>query len=173
MSIAGRFIRALDNPIVAKDGISRMRSWRAPLAITLYLGLLGAFGFGIFSIEVLSSSYSRPVSAEIGAAVFGALAWFQLVLICLFAPALASAAISGERERQTFDVLLVSGVSAFGIGPSTETFETPLAAAWLRNAFPSGPSPATTIRTVGALAARMAAASSTVPNACPAPKFPR
>ena len=115
MSIAGRFIRALDNPIVAKDGISRMRSWRAPLAITLYLGLLGAFGFGIFSIEVLSSSYSRPVSAEIGAAVFGALAWFQLVLICLFAPALASAAISGERERQTFDVLLVSGVSAFGI----------------------------------------------------------
>jgi len=115
LSIAGRFIRALDNPIVAKDGISRMRSWRAPLAITLYLGLLGAFGFGIFSIEVLSSSYSRPVSAEIGAAVFGALAWFQLVLICLFAPALASAAISGERERQTFDVLLVSGVSAFGI----------------------------------------------------------
>jgi ABC-2 type transport system permease protein len=115
VSLAGRFLRALDNPIVAKDGISRMRSWRAPLAITLYLGLLGAFGFGIFSIEVLSSSYSRPVSAEIGAAVFGALAWFQLVLICLFAPALASASISGERERQTFDVLLVSGVSAFGI----------------------------------------------------------
>jgi ABC-type transport system involved in multi-copper enzyme maturation permease subunit len=110
-----RFLRALDNPIVAKDGISRMRSWRAPLAITLYLGLLGAFGFGIFSLEVLSSSLNRPVSAEIGAAVFGALAWFQLVLICLFAPALASAAISGERERQTFDVLLVSGVSAFGI----------------------------------------------------------
>jgi ABC-type transport system involved in multi-copper enzyme maturation permease subunit len=115
MSTTERFLRALDNPIVAKDGISRMRSWRAPLAITLYLGLLGAFGFGVFSVYVLSTASNRPVSAEIGAAVFGSLAWFQLILICLFAPAMAAAAISGERERQTFDVLLVSGVSAFGI----------------------------------------------------------
>ncbi|HEY8641337.1 MAG TPA: ABC transporter permease [Candidatus Dormibacteraeota bacterium] len=109
-------LSGLDNPLVVKDGISRMRSWRAPLAITLYLGLLGAFGYAIFTIAVLTSQYTRTASsAQIGGSVFVSLAFFQLALISLFAPALAAGAISGERERQTFDVLLVSRVSAFGI----------------------------------------------------------
>ena len=108
-------LSGFDNPLIVKDGISRMRSWRAPLAITLYLGLLGAFGYAIFTISVLTEQYTRTVSATIGGYVFDALAFFQLSLITLFAPALAAGAISGERERQTFDVLLVSRVSAFGI----------------------------------------------------------
>jgi len=60
-----RLARGLDNPIIAKDGISRMRSWRAPLAITLYLGLLGAFGYAVFTISVLGAQFSRPASARI------------------------------------------------------------------------------------------------------------
>lgn len=113
-----RFLAVLsgyDNPLIIKDGISRMRSWRAPLAITVYLGLLGAFGYALFTIQVLTSQYTRQASADVGGWVFTALAFFQLSLISLFAPALAAGAISGERERQTFDVLLVSRVSAFGI----------------------------------------------------------
>jgi ABC-2 type transport system permease protein len=104
-----------DNPLIIKDGVSRMRSWRAPLAIALYLGLLGAFGYGVFTLQVLTAQYAQMTAANIGQAVFVALAFFQLALISLFAPALAAGAISGERERQTFDVLLVSRVSAFGI----------------------------------------------------------
>ncbi len=115
---ARRFLVLLtgyDNPLIIKDGVSRMRSWRAPLAITLYLGLLGAFGYGVFTIQVLTAQYAQVTAANIGQAVFVALAFFQLALVILFAPALAAGAISGERERQTFDVLLVSRVSAFGI----------------------------------------------------------
>jgi ABC-type transport system involved in multi-copper enzyme maturation permease subunit len=108
-------LSGFDNPLIVKDGISRMRSWRAPLAITLYLGLLGAFGYAIFTIQVMTEQYTRAVSFQVGGYVFDALAFFQLSLISLFAPALAAGAISGERERQTFDVLLVSRVSAFGI----------------------------------------------------------
>ena len=113
-----RFLTVLsgyDNPLITKDGVSRMRSWRAPLAITLYLGLLGAIGYALFTIEVLSAAYTRVVSAEVGTSVFSVMAIFQLALVALFAPALAAGAISGERERQTFDVLLVSKVSAFAI----------------------------------------------------------
>ncbi len=110
-----RLLSGFDNPLIVKDGISRMRSWRAPLAITLYLGLLGAFGYAIFTIQVMTVQYTRAISFQIGGYVFDALAFFQLSLISLFAPALAAGAISGERERQTFDVLLVSRVSAFGI----------------------------------------------------------
>jgi ABC-2 type transport system permease protein len=108
-------VSGFDNPLIIKDGVSRMRSWRAPLGITLYLGLLGAFGYAIFTMQVLTAQYNTNVSAAIGGLVFGAMAFFQLALVSLFAPALAAGSISGERERQTFDVLLVSRVSAFGI----------------------------------------------------------
>lgn len=114
MTTWARFIRALDNPIVAKDGISRMRTWRAPVAITLYLGLLGGFGYAFFVLAVLLNP-TAAVSAQIGGYVFGAMAFFQLALLGLFAPAMGAGAISGERERQTLDVLLVSQVSPFGV----------------------------------------------------------
>lgn len=113
MSTWARLGRALDNPIVAKDGISRMRNWRAPVAITLYLGLLGGFGYAFFVLAVLINP--TTVSAQVGGYVFGAMALFQLALLGLFAPAMGAGAISGERERQTLDVLLVSQVSPFGV----------------------------------------------------------
>jgi ABC-2 type transport system permease protein len=105
----------LDNPIVLKDCLSRMRSMRAPLTVTLYLGLLGAFGYAVFALASLFASGQRAGAAQIGTTVFAGLAFFQISLVGLFAPALAAGAISGERERQTLDVLLVSRVSAFGI----------------------------------------------------------
>ncbi|HLQ61166.1 MAG TPA: ABC transporter permease subunit [Candidatus Acidoferrales bacterium] len=111
----GRLLRGLDNPIVAKEAISRMRTWRAPLAISIYSGLLGGLGYAMFALLVLSTSYNRLEAARIGSIVFYTLAFFQLVLVVLFSPALAAGAISGERERQTFDTLLVSRVSSFAV----------------------------------------------------------
>jgi ABC-type transport system involved in multi-copper enzyme maturation permease subunit len=112
-----RFAEAIDNPIVVKEGVSRMRTWRAPVVATLYLGLIGVVGFAWLNLGEASSQLAdgRPVAATVGSQAFAAMAFFQLGLVCLFAPALAAGAISGERERQTLDVLLVSRVSAFGI----------------------------------------------------------
>jgi ABC-type transport system involved in multi-copper enzyme maturation permease subunit len=111
-----RVAAAVDNPLIVKDGVSRMRTWRAPLVLTLYLGLLGIFGYAIFILFVLFMTSNGQVgAAQVGATVFTFLAFIQISLISLFAPALAAGAISGERERQTLDVLLVSRVSALGI----------------------------------------------------------
>jgi ABC-2 type transport system permease protein len=111
-----RVSAAFDNPLIAKDGVSRMRTWRAPLVLTLYLGLLGIFGYAVFILFVVFMTSSGQVgAAQVGATVFTFLAFIQISLISLFAPALAAGAISGERERQTLDVLLVSRVSALGI----------------------------------------------------------
>ena len=110
-----RAVQLVDNPLIVKDAVSRMRSWRAPVVMTLYLGLLAAFGYSIFVLQALFAAGSRTGAAQIGALVFNSLTFFQLTLISLFAPALAAGAISGERERQTFDVLMVSRVSALGI----------------------------------------------------------
>jgi ABC-type transport system involved in multi-copper enzyme maturation permease subunit len=114
VSTWARVTKAIDNPIIAKDGISRMRTWRAPVAITLYLGLLGGFGYAFFVLAVIVTP-GAAVSAQIGGYVFAAMAFFQLALLGLFAPAMGAGAISGERERQTLDVLLVSQVSPFGV----------------------------------------------------------
>ncbi|HXM57849.1 MAG TPA: ABC transporter permease [Candidatus Dormibacteraeota bacterium] len=116
MTMSERLVALLDNPLIIKDAVSRMRSWRAPVILTIYLGLLGAFGYASFvTATVLAPSQRTTGSAQIGASVFASLAFIQLSLACLFAPALAAGAISGERERQTFDVLLVSRMTAVGI----------------------------------------------------------
>jgi len=41
--------RALWNPIVAKEYRTRMRTWRSPFAITLYVVLLGGLGWAVFA----------------------------------------------------------------------------------------------------------------------------
>jgi ABC-2 type transport system permease protein len=110
-----RAVNLFDNPLIVKDAVSRMRSWRAPVVLTLYLGLLAAFGYSAFLIAAISQAGNHTGAAQIGAQVFSSLTFFQLTLISLFAPALAAGAVSGERERQTFDVLLVSRVTALGI----------------------------------------------------------
>ncbi len=112
MTLSQRLVALLDNPLIVKDGVSRMRSWRAPVILTIYLGLLGAFGYTFFVMATVFTPAQRVGSALIGASVFTSLAFIQLSLVSLFAPALAAGAISGERERQTFDVLLVSRLTA-------------------------------------------------------------
>jgi hypothetical protein len=106
--------RLVRNPVIVKDGLSRVRSWRAPAGMAVYLGLLGLFAYLIFAVQ-LGTSGSPPGFAQVGRTAFTALAVVQLALICLFAPAVAAGAISGERERQTLDVLLVSSMTPFAV----------------------------------------------------------
>jgi ABC-type transport system involved in multi-copper enzyme maturation permease subunit len=112
--LTARLRRLAVNPLIVKDGLSRMRSWRAPAGIAVYLGLLGLFAWLFFALQLTSSQRAWGF-AQVGSAVFTALAVVQLALVCLFTPAVAASAISGERERQTLDVLLVTCVSSFGI----------------------------------------------------------
>jgi ABC-type transport system involved in multi-copper enzyme maturation permease subunit len=115
MTLSERLVALIDNPLISKDAVSRMRTWRAPVTLTIYLGLLSAFGYAAFVTTTLMAPSQRTGSALIGAGVFSYLAFIQLSLVSLFAPALAAGAISGERERQTFDVLLVSRMTASAI----------------------------------------------------------
>jgi ABC-type Na+ efflux pump permease subunit len=106
--------RLLVNPLIVKDGLARVRSWRAPAMIALYLGLLGVAAWLAFAAQLVGPR--PPVGyAQVARNVFGALALVQLALVCLIAPSLAAGAISGERERQTLDVLLVTCVPSLSI----------------------------------------------------------
>ncbi len=104
------------NPIVSKEYRSRMRTWRSPLAMTLYILLLGGLGWAIFSSEAAAarSGFSGQ-SANYGQQLFLWLILFQVLLLTFIVPALTAGAISGERERQTIDLLFVTRIPPFSI----------------------------------------------------------
>lgn len=101
------------NAVLAKELRSRMRIWKTPALLVVYLLLLGLIGWGIIAIMSLSSP--RFMEPESGLYLYTALAMFQLGLITLIAPALTVAQVSGERDRQTFDLLLTTRMTNFGI----------------------------------------------------------
>jgi ABC-type transport system involved in multi-copper enzyme maturation permease subunit len=108
--------RALWNPIVAKEYRSRMRSWRSPLALMIYILMIGGLGWAIFAAMASSSSSSfGGPTPNYGQTLFMYLVIFQMVLLAFVTPALTAGAISGERERQTIDLLFVTLVPPFSI----------------------------------------------------------
>jgi ABC-type transport system involved in multi-copper enzyme maturation permease subunit len=108
---------ALWNPIVAKEYRSRMRTWRSPLAMTIYILLLGGLGWAIFAAMAASarSPFNGGQAANYGQGLFLYLVLFQMVLLAFITPALTAGAISSERERQTIDLLFVTKLPAFSI----------------------------------------------------------
>lgn len=103
------------NPILAKEFRSRMRTWRAPATLGAYVLLLGLIGFAYFRIlsaGLLSGGYVNP---QVGLQIFYVLGVFQLLLVAFVTPSLTSGLISGERERQTLDLLLCTRLSAASI----------------------------------------------------------
>jgi ABC-2 type transport system permease protein len=112
-----RIVIALWNPIVAKEYRSRMRTWRSPVAMTVYVVLLGGLGWAIFSAMSAStrSAFNQGQAASFGQGLFIYLVLFQMVLLAFITPALTAGAISSERERQTIDLLFVTKLPSFSI----------------------------------------------------------
>ncbi|HVC34960.1 MAG TPA: ABC transporter permease [Chloroflexota bacterium] len=100
--------------IVLKEFKSRMRGWRTPVILTLYVGLLAnaAYGQAQQMATLAAYSYGNNNPAAEGMQIFSTLAGFQLALLIFLTPALSSGALAGEREHQTFDLLLCTGLSA-------------------------------------------------------------
>ncbi len=104
------------NPIVSKEYRSRMRTWRSPLAMTVYILLLGGLGWAVFSsLAAAAQSGFSGQSANYGQQLFLWLILFQVLLLTFIVPALTAGAISGERERQTIDLLFVTRIPTFSI----------------------------------------------------------
>jgi ABC-type transport system involved in multi-copper enzyme maturation permease subunit len=99
-----RWIRA--QGMLAKELRGRMRGPRAFLVLTFYLLFLAGFTLLIYFLAKLSASTDPTQS--IGKPVFLGLVAFQLGLVCFLAPSFTAGVISGERERQTYDLLMTT-----------------------------------------------------------------
>ncbi len=95
------------NPIVVKELRSRMRGGRAFVLLTGFLVGLGLVGYGLFLRATSGERFGQPLfSAQIGQTLFAGLAFTLLFLVCLVAPAVTVSAISSERERLTYEMLV-------------------------------------------------------------------
>jgi ABC-type transport system involved in multi-copper enzyme maturation permease subunit len=106
--------RLRENPVVLKELRSRMRGGRAFILITIYLivlsGLVGTVFLGFATAS--DSPGSLNITQGLGKTIFGTVIGLELTMICFIAPALTSGAIAAERERQTYDLLRTTLLSA-------------------------------------------------------------
>ncbi|NLM13312.1 MAG: hypothetical protein GX209_06165 [Epulopiscium sp.] len=102
------------NPVLRRELKTKLRSWKAPTLLSVYLVILASFGGLIMAINELDV-YTRGFDPRGALSIYALLAGCQLGLIILLVPALTSGTISGERERQTLDLLLVTKLSPFSI----------------------------------------------------------
>lgn len=113
----------MNNPILAFSGKRRMRSIRTPLLLTLYSLAIAVITF----IFVYNSFLSPTLTiSQMGASVdkYALIIVLQFGLLILIAPTMTAGCITGERERQTLDLLLVTNTNSFQIvlGKLLESF---------------------------------------------------
>lgn len=100
------------NPVNIKEFRQRFRSHKTVWMMSSYLFVVGAILLGFIYIESLNRSYFVPGGSR---DFFIAFSVMQIVLIGFMAPGLSAGAISGERERQTLNVLLTTHLSTLSI----------------------------------------------------------
>lgn len=103
------------NPLLAKELRIRMRTWRTFALVSLFLLGLGGFALLFFSAQYMNVRSGYGNLSNVGQSMFAFLSVFQFILVAFTVPALAGNSISGERERQTFDLLACTQLTPMGI----------------------------------------------------------
>ncbi|MBR4537836.1 MAG: ABC transporter permease subunit [Clostridia bacterium] len=101
------------NPILASSMRRRMRTVRTPVILTLYALLPLVFA----ASSVFAMSKSTLVISQMRNNVdqYIILTVLQFFLVILVAPAMTAGCVSGERERQTLELLLVTNTGSLRI----------------------------------------------------------
>lgn len=110
------------NPIMAFSATRRMRSFRTMLIVIAYVCALLLLALAFLG-QFLGNSVTLSGMVQ-GPRCYLALLVAQFILLILIAPAMTSASIAGERERQTLELLLVTNTGSLRIviGKVMESF---------------------------------------------------
>jgi ABC-type transport system involved in multi-copper enzyme maturation permease subunit len=101
-----RFKPLRQNPVTMKELRSRMRGRRAFVVLTLYLLAMSIFVVLIYAGFAASSGGPYgPNARDAGKAVFMGVLSVEVFLVIFVGPSFTVGAVSGEKERQTFDLL--------------------------------------------------------------------
>ncbi len=108
------FKRLAENPVILKELRGRMRGRRAFLFLTFYLVVISIFIGAIYAVLAGqgSAQFDPSFRQTVGKSIFSSVVLFEFLMIGFIGPALTAGAISSERERQTFDLLRTTLLSA-------------------------------------------------------------
>lgn len=95
------------NPLFVKEMRERFRNKKTMWILALYLLVMGSILLGFMYVTHMDGISYPGENRE----VFILTAVIQYAMICFIAPALSAGAISGERERQTLNILLTTQLS--------------------------------------------------------------
>lgn len=112
MNVADRLRRFWYNPVHGKEFRERFRTVKTMWVILIYLFLTGGILLGFMFLDMRYQTVFMPGESRQFFQVFSAL---QLVLIGFITPGILAGSISGERERQTLDILLTTHLTPFSI----------------------------------------------------------
>ena len=94
------------NPVVLKELRGRMRGPRAFVVMTIYLLLMCGFASLLYVLYTAQiSTYGFAATGRIGIVLFIGVVGMELFLVTFIAPSFTASAITGEREKQTYDLL--------------------------------------------------------------------
>jgi ABC-type transport system involved in multi-copper enzyme maturation permease subunit len=95
----------LENPVLQRELLVNLRMTRAFVLLFAYIGLLGLVVYVAWPSQQRLDLTSKPKEAEhlVNLFFLG-----QYILMSLMAPSFAGGAITGEKERRTYEMLLAS-----------------------------------------------------------------
>lgn len=98
----------MNNPIVKREIKQTFRKSRIFWIMMIYLLALSGVSFYIFGVV---SSLTEDYSPESAMAMYFVIYGMQFIIMTFIAPMTTAGAISGEKERQTFDLLVITKTS--------------------------------------------------------------
>ncbi len=102
------------NPVLRREIQTSLRNWKVYAAILFYVAcLVGVAAVGFWA--EIYNSYDFSFNPGTINELYAVMAIMQLLLIIIVVPAITGGSINGEKERQTFDLMLVSRMKPFSI----------------------------------------------------------
>ncbi len=102
------------NPILKNESKIGVRTFRFNLMVMLYVGILSIVAMAAYYI-IDSKSYATGLNLSNFTVLSLVLACGQAMLLMFIVPVLTATSITGERERQTLDILLSTNLSPMKI----------------------------------------------------------
>lgn len=95
------------NPVLVHELRGRMRGARAFVVLTVYLVVMAALAIALYALylSTFSSDANSIQGGILGQTLFTVVTLVEVLLIAFIVPGFTVDALTGERERQTYDLL--------------------------------------------------------------------
>jgi len=101
------------NPVFRRETRTTLRGWKIFAAMVVYTGLL--FAAAAITLHFNTNSYTHSFDPQSVIYLYMVLTAFQNIIVAIIVPSLTAGSISGERERQTLDLMLLTKMSTLSI----------------------------------------------------------